>query len=187
MGRCTLAHIPDRLHNTEEKQLINTFCIDDLLYRRIKENILENPYANISLTDLSHNIGMNGSMEISKKSDVLFSIVADNEIEVYEDEVLALKIISLNQDALYNKLFACLKNTDLTARIVLSHDPVCCMYPHCVFKFFVSDNQDMEEEVTFANYRNTLGHKRFKHLREQLRHEISLMIVREEISYENFQ
>ena len=179
---CELTYIPERLHFTEDKNLINSYAVDDILYRRAKENEVVNPFASISLIDLSHNIGTNIGEEISKMSDVLFSILDDEEEENYDLQVVSLKIISLNEESKYDKLFFCDKDHNLRVRAHLSHKPVCCMYPHAVFQFFVHNDQNNEIEVSFDNYKDTLGSKKFKHLRDKLRHELSQMIIREVIS-----
>lgn len=62
------------------------------------------------------------------------------------------------------------------------------MHPHCVFQFFIMQADDSAEtEVTFKNYKVTLGSKPFKYLRNILRQELSLMIIRKEISFEEEQ
>lgn len=183
---CDLTYIPERLHNTADRALIESYAVDDILYRRAKEQEVSNPFASISLTDLSHNIGTNKSIELSKMSDVLFSIIAEEETEVYTQQVVALKIISLNDLGKYDKLFECEINKELRVRAILEHAPACCMYPHAVFQFFIY-SEGIEVEVLFKNYKQTLGTKNYKYLRDKLRHELSKMIIREIISQENIE
>ncbi|MBA8986172.1 hypothetical protein HNP72_001306 [Sphingobacterium soli] len=65
----------------------------------------------------------------------MFSILEDEEEKVYEQHVVTLKIISLNEIGRYDKIFFCDKNPEIKVRALLSHDLVCCMYPHAVFPF----------------------------------------------------
>lgn len=184
MGYCNLEYIPKRLHNRDDLQLISHFYLKDILYRRIKKDIKDNPYGKVSLSDLSHNIGINNSIELSKSKDVLFSTIDNSEFQIYEDHLpIKLEIISLNTNNQYDKIFRCKKNSELKVRCFLKHDPVACMYPHCVFQYYVY-NEEEEIEVTFDNYKKTLGHKRYKYLRAALRQELALMIVRQSISFE---
>lgn len=186
---CNLEYIPKRLHHSDERKIIDTFYVSDILYRRVSDKFLDNPYSAVTLSDLSHNIGINNQIEISKKSDVLFSILEGEDFEVYDSfKVLALKVISIDENNHYDKVFNCEKNTNLKVRLLLSHDPVCCMYPHCVFRFYIYNDDDHEIEVTYENYSSTLGDKKkYKYLRDKLRHELSLMIIREAISYDGFE
>lgn len=183
MGCCNLEYIPERLHNSENNNIIDVFYVSDILYRRASDQILENPYASVTLSDLSHNIGTNNNVVLSEKDDVLFSILEEEDLQVYNLNVVTLKVISLNKDGQYDKVFECDKNKGLKVRLLLSHNPVCCMYPHCVFRFFVYNDDGKEVEVSFENYPMTLKLKKFKYLRDRLRHELSLMIIREVISY----
>lgn len=184
MPDCLLSYIPERLTNSDDRKNIDEFHLSDILYRRVTDKLLENPFGTISLVDLSHNIGVCGDEEISKKRDVLFSIREDEDFQAYNQEVISLKIISLNDQKRYDKLFPCSKRADLKVRVLLSHAPVPCMYPHAVFRFFIFDAENREVEVTFLNYEKTLGKKkRYKYLRTELRQELAKMIIRKEISY----
>lgn len=184
---CDLAYIPERLHFTEDRPLIDAYAVDDILYRRAKEHEVANPFGAISLVDLSHNIGTNIGYELSKMSDVLFSILEEEKEEVYDQQVVALKIISLNDIGRYDKIFACDRRPELKVRTLLLHDPVCCMYPHAVFSFFVYNEFNEEIEVSYKNWGETLGQKMYKHIRTKLRHELSKMIIREVISQDDFE
>lgn len=185
MSCCNLEYIPERLHTSEDRDIIDVFYVSDTLYRRASDQILENPYASVTLSDLSHNIGINNNVELSKKSDVLYSILEEKDIQVYDLNVVTLKIISLNDNNQYDKTFVCAKNEGLKVRLLLSHSPVCCMYPHCVFRFFVYNDEGNEVEVSIENSLKTLKLNKYKYLRDRLRHELSLMIIREAISYDN--
>ncbi len=185
MNCCNLKYIPERLHYKNDSVIIESFFIKDTLFRRITEELKDNPF-NVSLTDLSHNIGVNNTIEISKSKDVLFSLKEDEHKEVYENQFpIKLEIISLNETNGYNKILICDKKENLKVRILLKHDPICCMYPHCVFQFFIYDDEDCEIEVTFSNYKTTIGHNKYKYLRDKIRQELGSMIIKEEISYKD--
>lgn len=184
MQGCQLDYIPERLYWKEGQDKIQTCAIDDILYRRAPEQLIENPFGTISLADLSHNIGTNHGRKISKMEDVLYSIKEEEDFIKYPEEVISLKFISLNDQDTYDKIYTDTKNDQLKVRIRFLHDPVECMYPHCVFQFFVFDNPDHEGmEVTFQNYKRTLGQNKFRRLRTRLRQELAKMIIRESISY----
>jgi hypothetical protein len=186
MSCCNLDYIPDRLKLKDDSAIYETFALDDIIYRRVNDDTIDNPYATISLTDLSHNIGTNFGNEVSKSKDVLFSILEDDGIDIYQDfKPLKLKIISLSESDNYDKFFVCDKSPELRVRVKLQHDPVCCMHPHCVFQFFTYNENEAEIEVSFTNYKETIGAKKYKYLRDKIRQEFALMIVREEISYED--
>ena len=185
MSCCQLDYIPERLKTQDDSPIYNRFSLEDILYRRVTQKQVDDPFGNISLTDLSHNIGTVLGNEVSKSKDVLYSILAEEDFEIYSEfRPLELKIISLNENECYDKIFVCEKNNNTKVRIRLQHAPVCCMHPHCVFQFFVIDGDNPETEVTFDNYKVTLGSKPFKYLRNILRQELSLMIIRKAISFE---
>lgn len=184
MEKCSLTHIPERLHYTTDKAIISDFYVGDVLYRRVSEESLENPFVSISLIDLSHNIGTNNKTEYSQDSDVLFSIIESNQFHSYPNQYpIPLQIISVNDENKYDKIFECSVNNQLKTRIRLVHDPIKCMYPHCVFQFFNFDGEE-EIEITFENYKTTLGHNRYRRIRTLLRQELALMIMRKSISQE---
>ncbi len=184
MEGCLLDYIPERLHWKEGREIIQSWAINDILYRRTKKSLLENPFASISLVDLSHNIGTNHGIKISEKEDVLYNIKEEEELIKYSQEVIGLKIITLNKRNTYDKFYTDIKNDHLRVRIRIVHDPVKCMYPHCVFQFFIFDEVNQEGiEITFDNYKRNLGKKKFSRLRTSLRQELAKMIIRESISY----
>lgn len=177
---CNLNYIPERLHHTDDRAKITTYQLNDIIYRRVNRDILTY-YGNISLYDLSHNIGTNNGEIISYESDVLFSIREDEDVQSYDDKiVISLSIVSLTENNTYDKVFHCEQN-QVKARCLLDHDPVSCMHPHSVFRFFVIED-DGETEVTADNYKKTLGHKKYKHVRDDMRVEITGMIIKQEIS-----
>ena len=178
MPGCNLDYIPDRLH-WNAKPLITQFAVGDLIYRRIAPDEFENPFASVSLTDLSHNIGINQGNELSIEDDVLLSISEMDEIKYYKGKcTCTLEIKSLNTDNCYLKPFAFRNNNNdlFDATMELVHKPEECMYPHCVFKITMNN-----VEVTFTNYRQTLGQKKLAKLRTLIREELVAMIRRKAI------
>lgn len=175
MEECTLNYIPKRLH-WGNKRMLHTFRVGDILYRRCKPEELQNPYQTMSpLCELSHNIGTCCHDTISEEPDVLYSIKEDEPIEKYDRATYQLKIISLNSNKRYSKEFTETKNGIVhRSQLELLHDPVPCMYPHCVFRtWFNSDIVDRN------NYKSGLG--KMKRLKTKIRHELTTMIYRREV------
>lgn len=175
---CDRNYIPKKLH-WNNKGLIEKYLVGDIIYRRIDANNLINPYLEIKLTDISHNIGTNNGKTISEPEDVLFNISPKFDIEKFTDKIpLALEIKNLNNENQYNKQFnfTCKEQSDHVANMRLLHHPENCMYPHCVFEIRLNN-----EEVTFDNYAKTLGVKKLKDLRTMLRDELTSMIRRKAI------
>ncbi len=170
---CDLPYIPERLHQNGRVS-IPSFNVGEFVYRRARPNELENPFAKISLTDISVNrSGRN--QELSIPDDVLFSIRNEEDFEVYTDlEICTLQIKDLNRENQYAKQFS--DDEDLLT-IKLLHDPVECMYAHSVFEIALNN-----EIVTFDNYANTLKAKRHRKLRSQVRQELATMIIQRTIS-----
>ncbi len=181
MSGCNLDYIPDRLH-WNDKPILTQYAVGDTIYRRSKPDELDNPFKSISLTDLSHNIGVNCGIKISEEADVLFSIIESESVEVYSDKLpCTLEIKSLDSNNIYCKLFGPIlnkENISYLAVMELIHKPVGCMYPHCVFRIIMNDT-----EVTFKNYKETLGDKgrELQQLRTMIRDELSSMIRRRAI------
>lgn len=179
MKDCNLQYIPSRLH-WGEKELLTSFQIGDVIYRRCKPEELENPYKDFSpLCEISHNLGTCCKTQISEEEDVLYSIIEDEDFEKYERVTYQLKIISLNEESRYSKVhFEVKNNVENIGRIELQHDPVACMYPHCIFRLWLND-----EIVNRDNYKNGLG--RLNKLRTEIRHELTTMVYRKEIDQKN--
>ncbi len=93
-----------------------------------------------------------------------------------DKEVCTLRIISLNEKNQYEKEFTQEKNGHLaTARIKLIHDPVPCMYPHCIFRIWLNG-----VVVTFGSYKQTL--KKWRKIRTELKQELASMIIQKAVS-----
>lgn len=178
MKKCSLTYIPKRLH-WDNKPTIEEFEVGDIVYRRCKKEELENPYTSLSLTELSHNLGTSKNIEISKEKDTLFSIIESEDIEVYNLEICTLTIKSLNHLNSYTKKFEENKNGKIyIAKMDFLHDPVSCMYPHCIFRIWLND-----VVITFQNYKTTL--KTTNKIRTEIRQELGSMIRRKEISQDS--
>jgi len=175
MEECTLVHIPKRL-NTCERQAIQIFEVGEKLFRRCTAEQLENPFINISLYDLSHNReGLTGE-KISEEADVLYSVDPDSENHILDKKICALEIKTLKDNTIYFKELVD-ETTGNIAKISLLHAPIPCMYPHTVFQIYAN-----EIEVTRGNYGGTMGSKPFKELRNRIRQELGIMIVRKEVN-----
>lgn len=83
MSCCKLDYIPERLKTQDDSPTYDIFALEDILYRRVTQSQVDDPFGNISLTDLSHNIGTILGNEISKSKDVLYSILIEEDFEIY--------------------------------------------------------------------------------------------------------
>lgn len=180
MEPCQLLYIPTRLH-ASEREPIEVFSIGENLFRRCDPKDLENPFASITLTELSHNRRGNDGYVLCEPNDVLFNIKAENGFETYDNaEVCTLEIIGLNPDGKYIKEFDQIKNGEfITARMELLHDPEPCMFPHCVFRIWIGD-----VIVTYDNYGDTLD--RYKQIRTKIREELAHMMVTKKINQDHY-
>lgn len=170
-------YIPNHLYSNN-KPIINLFNIGDVLYHRCSYEKLGNPYLSITITDLSHNIGVNNGNVISSKEDVLYSIKRDELIQKYDQAICELEIVSLNVNSNYHKFFYQIKNEkEIKGEIKLLHQPVPFMYPHCIFRVWIDD-----VIVTYDNYKASL--KKVNEIRTAIKHEFTKMIRRQEISQE---
>jgi len=180
MTECTLGYIPERLH-TNDKPLIETFSIGEFLYRRCRPEEIDNPFASISISELSHNRSGPEGQDISRPEDVLYNIQLESELQYHTDKVVCvLRIETLTLEQKYRKQFEETKNDNIYTSIMeLLHDPESCMYPHCVFRIWVNDVQ-----VTLDNYKENL--KKLNVIRNSLKEELAFMIVKKIISQDSF-
>lgn len=171
---CSLPYIPLYLHHTSQ-ELIQCFYVGDILYHRCSPEKLENPYKTVSITELSHNIGTNNKVELSKLEDVLWSTKEEEELQKYDKAVCTLEIKSLNDQQTYHKQFEQEKNGKVYKCVMeLLHDPLPCMYPHCIFRVWLDG-----ELVTYDNYKSTI--RKLKKIKTQLKQELGNMIVQREV------
>ena len=87
--------------------------------------------------------------------------------------VVTLEILEIAESHTYEKPFT--YNRDKCI-IYLKHKPEACNYAHAAFELHINDT-----EVTFQNWKETLGSKAQKHLRTMCRQELAKMILREEV------
>jgi hypothetical protein len=109
--------------------------------------------------------------------DVLFSIRANEDFQNYKEKVVCiLEIKNLNSENKYKKQYTQKKdNIDFVGVMELLHDPVPCMYPHCVFRVWIN-----EEIVTIDNRKDTID--KYKEIRTRLKDELASMIWKKQVS-----
>lgn len=169
---CQLHYIPDNL-KTKGRTPIHSFYVGELLFMRCDAEDLNNPYNSITLAELSHNRRGKERHPMSNPSDVLYNIKSDVNFEKYPDKsICTIKILDLTETHIYDKSF---QDSEKIATIKLIHDPLPCMYPHCVFR--ISYNGEI---VTYDNYKQ--GLKKANKLRNQLKIELASMIVNNTLS-----
>jgi hypothetical protein len=175
MQGCNLPYIPKHLH-LGEKPKITEYAIGDIIFRRCTPDEIENPFKTVSITELSHNIGISKGESISDVKDVLFNIREDEPDEEYVGQLVCkLKIKSLDDMGQYAKEFRQRKGAvEFVGKVKLLHDPLPCMYPHCLLRVWING-----EIVTFRNYNHSL--KKLNQIRTSIRHELATMIFREAI------
>ncbi len=179
---CELTYIPTNLLRFGRNDF-NKFYIGEYLYFRCKEEVKNNPFDAISLVDLSHNRSGRWFNIFSIPNDVLLNT---NPTIEKPEEKFDLSIACLEIKELINRTYVKeLREPEVSGGEILSqtkcviqlkHKPINCNYSHCAFEFYFND-----EEVTFKNYGTTLGSKANKKLRTRCKHEISKMIIKEEV------
>lgn len=172
---CSLSYIPDNLHwNNRPIQIL--FKVGDLLFRRCKIEELENPFAKISICDVS--VNSNRIEEFNfQETDVLFNTLESLNFEKHELEICTLEIKDLNEQQQYDKKFNQVKNEiNREIQLKLVHAPNVCMYPHCAFKIF----ENGIEIKNFEEYKSK-GIDKLKSITGDIRHELAKMIIQREV------
>lgn len=172
MYDCKIPYIPSRLH-WNGRPTIKEFYLNEELYWRCKPAI-DLPYQEISLTDVSHNRQGNPDKILSNSDDVLWNTDENKDFEKYDYDVIVLKIKELLPDSIFVKEF---NMDDISVCMSLLHQPINCNYSHTIFRFVYQSNI----EVTFDNYKETLGHKRAKKVRNLCKLELQKMRIRREL------
>lgn len=173
--QCLLAHIPKKLHQRGRKTC-NKFYINEEIYRRCPNDLLENPFGSITLSDISLNRqGKNTNSPISVPDDVLLNIIekTGNNVPKYHESIVVLKIKRLLKNNSFKKIIT---ESGNVLYMNLKHDPVPCNYSHTVFELTLN-----KTIVTYSNYDETLGKKKYKRIRQDCRLQIAKMIIRREI------
>lgn len=168
---CALEYIPEHLH-TNDKPIIEGFSIGEDLYYRCKPEKCSKPYDSISLYDISHNRNF-GRPDEFPKNDVLFNIAEEDSKELYDLEIVTLRISELEDEATYVKEIVSRNDPHLKAIITLRHAPIPCMYPHSVFE--VSINDTTVDRINFDSILNK-GNRTYKNLRSDIRQELTSII-----------
>ena len=179
---CEISYIPKRLH-CNGRDNIEHFYIEEKLYRRSKVEETINPFASITLVDISVNRSGPKNSVLSEPEDVLFNTTPGKyQVEKFGDmAVVALVVKELDNNKYIKSRskitpgIAGAQDVTHTCRIELHHDKdEPCIYPHSTFKIFFDD-----VEQTFDNYNQGLN--RHKQLRNWCRQEIGRMIERKEV------
>lgn len=182
---CLLKYIPPHLLSNGRDPL-SFFSIGEYLYYRCEEAVKSNPFDAISLVDLSNNRSGTQANFISFPEDVLYNTnptVLKPEEKFDKLSIACLEIVELNDDNNYIKEFKEPVNlpvpnpTNIQQNVCvinLKHKPIECNYSHCTFEFHFNNT-----EVTFDNYKTTLGAKANKIIRTKCKLEISKMIIKE--------
>lgn len=172
-NKCNLNYIPDHL-KTKNKQIVESFCISELLFYRCDPQNIELPYDKINLKDISHNRNFNDN-NLYGPENVFINIDPKKGFERYTDlKYVTLEIKKLNNNITYYKKI--IKNNDSNEYIIeitLKHKPENCMYPHSAFEIKLNS-----EEITGENYKKTIGRdsKFFRGIRSEIRQELTSLL-----------
>jgi hypothetical protein len=180
---CSLLQIPPRLHANGRAALLR-FEVGERLYRRCKPDEIENPFAKISLVDLS--VNREGPKEVAplcEPQDVLrdFSAESAEEWLPAGEVAVALEVMEVNEEGTYryeSELPGSPAPATATCVLQLAHDQEPCNYSHSAFKLFLN-----ADEVTFDNYdeKEGLGAKKYRKFRTQCRFELGQMLLKGQI------
>lgn len=189
MGSCAISYIPVHLHASGRPDL-PVFEVGERLFRRCPESGQEKPFSAISLVDISVNReGPAALAPLCYRDDVLFNF---NPTEKQPGQRIAGQVAvelvfkELVPHGSYEKASTepTAVNTEapvFTCIIRLLHKQEECNYAHCAFEMRLDG-----EEVTYANYKQSLGAKgpAFSKLRDWCRQELGKMYVRQEVKEE---
>lgn len=173
MQECTLKYIPDRLHSAG-KHVVNEFSIGEELYYRCNIEECTKPYQKLSkLYDISHNRNFGNNTDFPKE-DVLFDVNPLTPQEIIPNKHINVSIIkALSKNKTFEKSIKSEDDPTIILNIKLLHDPLPCMYSHCVFE--ISINNII---ITDDNFEAKLGGKSklYKNLRRDIRQELTSII-----------
>lgn len=183
MEECSLLRIPPRLHSNGRAALPH-FEVGERLYRRCKTDEIENPFAKISLVDLS--VNREGPKEVAplcEPQDVLrdFSAESAEEWLLAGEVAVSLELMEINEEGTYrykSELPGAPALATATCVLHLAHDQEPCNYSHSAFKLFLNG-----VEVSFDNYeeKEGLGAKKYRKFRTQCRFELGKMLLKGQI------
>ena len=173
MQECTLPYIPQRLHSVG-KEIVSYFNIGEELYYRCNIEECTKPYQKLSkLYDISHNRNFGNNISFPK-DDVLFDINPHSEQEIIPNKHVNVSTIkALSKNNTFEKSIQSDDDPSVVLSIKLLHDPLPCMYSHCVFEISLN-----EVVITDENFASTLGksNKQNKNLRRDIRQELTSII-----------
>jgi len=180
---CSLPRIPSRLH-CSGRPALPSFEVGELLYRRCKPDEIENPFAKISLVDLSVNReGPKDVAPLCEPQDVLrdFSAEANQDWLPTDEVAVALEIMQVNEEGTYRYQSELPGNpapATATCVLQLAHDREPCNYSHSAFKLYLNG-----VEVSFSNYEETdgMGANKYRKFRTQCRFELGRMLIKGQI------
>ncbi len=183
MEECSLVRIPLRLHS-KGRTALPRFEVGERLYRRCKPEEIENPFAKLSLADLS--VNREGPKEVAplcEPQDVLrdFSVQASQDWLTTDEVAMALEVMQVNEEGTYRyqlELPGAPAPATATCTLQLMHDQEPCNYSHSAFKLYLNDI-----EVSLANYEAAegMGAKKYRRFRTQCRFELGRMIIKGQI------
>ena len=183
MEECSLLRIPPRLHSNSRAALSH-FEVGERLYRRCKPDEIENPFAKISLVDLSVNReGPKDVAPLCEPQDVLrdFSATANKDWLATSEVAVALEVMQVNKEGTYryqSELPGAPAPATATCVLQLVHDQEPCNYSHSAFKLYLND-----AEVSFDNYdeKDGMGANKYRKFRTQCRFELGRMLLKGQI------
>ena len=115
--------------------------------------------------------------------DVLFNTSPTDKKpqEIFDMSIACLEIKELVKGTYHKELIepegGNLNNLNYSKCVIkLKHKPINCNYSHGAFEFYFND-----VELTFKNYETTLGSKANKKLRTKCKHEMSKMVIKQEV------
>lgn len=184
MEACTVTYIPERLHSKDLPEIPN-FAVGERLFRRCKNEEVQQPFESIRLYDLSFNREGNPKSPLCQRDDVLFNTNPENgKGPKYNELIIPLEIKEVAESGTYEKIISHPgidgDNNPIihTCVLKLLHDRLPCNYSHCIFR--VTYNSVV---VTSENYQTTIGRKStyVQQLRTKCKTELEWMILKGEI------
>lgn len=171
---CKLNYIPKHLHRND-RDIISEFEEKERLYLRIHPQH-DTPFKTITLANLSFNRD-GGSIKLCDPDDVLWNINEEDDEEKYDQGVKYFDISYKGEAKCREDPSLLLNKSGNVLQMRLSHKPLDCNYPHCDFDFILNNNI----VVTKSNFKDTLGHKKFKKIRTEARLKLHSAIIQKEI------
>jgi hypothetical protein len=174
MPLCEIVHIPSRLHSLDKPD-IPEFSINELIFRRCKEEDIENPFDSFQLYDISVNREGMPDNKLSEPEDVLWNFAPErNSFEKYSESIVYLTVKELNDSNAYEKKSDSHIDPKDNVVLKLTHKKIPCNYAHCTFEIHYNGI-----EVSKLNYKETI--KRNSILKTWCKNELSKMQIKREV------